>query len=261
MAKNNPFKTEEIDFIRENFAAMTLQGLADALGRSVGGVKTWTRKLGLRRHNRFVWTGERVQELREMFGNKPTAEIADYFGLSPHSISVKAANLGLKKDARYLDTLQKSLGAQLTINGSQKRFQKGQKPWCAGKKIGTRGRSAETQFKKGQMPQNHLKIGEIRKPGGYWKIKIVEPNIWEFLHIHIWKKAHGEVPKDMCIVFKDKNIDNCVIENLDCLTRGELLKGHSIHTLPDELKQLYWTLGRLNRVINKKEKEYAEKQN
>jgi len=261
MPKHKPFRQEELNFISENFASMTLKGLADALGRSVGGVKTWTLKLGLRRNVRFDWTDNRIRVLTEMYPNNSAKKIAAVLETGDYVIYKKAERLGLKKSPEYLEKLNKEMGEQLTRSGTQSRFQKGQKPWCYGKKIGTRGRAGETQCKKGQMPHNHLEVGEIRKPGGYWKIKIAEPNIWEFLHIHLWKKAHGEVPEGMCIVFKDKNVDNCTIENLDCLTRGELLKGHSIHTLPDELKNLYWTLGRLNRAINKKEKLNAEKQN
>lgn len=258
MPNHNPFRPEELDFIIANFASMTLKDLASALGRSEGGVKTWTLKLGLRRNNRFEWTPERLAIFERMYPNHSAREIAEILQTTVNVVNSKSRHSSLRKTPEYLAKLNKQIGEQLARSGTQKRFVKGQKPWCYGKKIGTRGRSGETQFKKGQQPCNQVPVGEIRKPSRYWKIKIAEPNVWEFLHLHLWKKAHGEIPKGMCVIFKDKNFNNCTIENLECISRKELYKRNSIHNFPEDLRRAIQTLGNLKRTINRRIKNAQE---
>lgn len=80
-------------------------------------------------------------------------------------------------------------------------------------------------FKKGHKPKNTLEVGyEILKPDGYWKVKIAEPNVWKLKHIHVWEQYHGkEQPEDTVIIFKDRNTENFDPENLELITRAELL--------------------------------------
>lgn len=260
MPAYKPFTETEKKFIRDNFEAMTLRQLAAALKRSEGVVKTWTLKLGLRRRNRFEWTTERVAIFERMYSNHSAREIAAELGTTDLVVNAKSRHSKVRKSPEYLATLNKQMGENLQKNGFGTRFVKGQKPWCYGKKIGTRGRAAETQFKKGQVPHNHQPVGTILPVSltPYLKIKIAEPNKWEFLHIKTWKDAHGQIPAGMCVVFKDGNRHNCQIENLECITRKELAQRNSIHNLPEELKQTIQTLGQLNRAI-KRSKKNAEK--
>lgn len=74
--RNSPFTTEEKEFIERHYHKTTIQELADALGRSYGGVKTWCRKLGLSRI-RYQWTPERIQILKQMYPNNPAGTIAE----------------------------------------------------------------------------------------------------------------------------------------------------------------------------------------
>lgn len=43
-------------------------------------------------------------------------------------------------------------------------------------------------------------------------------------HRRIWRMAHGSIPKDHVIAFKDGNPDHCVLSNLECTTRDALNK-------------------------------------
>ena len=54
-------------------------------------------------------------------------------------------------------------------------------------------------------------------------------NKQEPLHRYLWNKANGDIPKNKVIVFKDLNPMNCVLENLEMLTRSEMLKKHFNH--------------------------------
>lgn len=56
------------------------------------------------------------------------------------------------------------------------------------------------------------------------------------LHICVWEKCNGEVPKGCHIHHKDHNKNNNELENLECLTAGEHRKRHT-EKLTDEQVQ------------------------
>jgi hypothetical protein len=256
----NKFTQQEKQYLLDNFENMTLRQMAAALNRSEGGVKTWVLKLGLRRKKRFDWTDEKIGILVALYPNHSAKEIAARLGTNDYVIYKKAERLELKKSPEYLAALNKQMGENLQKNGCATRFVKGQKPWSYGKKIGTRGRTAETQFKKGQMPYNHQPVGTILPVSTqpYLKIKIAEPNVWEFLHRHNWEKVNGKIPEGFVIYFKDQNPHNCAVENLELITRAELRKRTSIHNYPADLKELIQTLGLLKRTISRRVKNAKE---
>ena len=77
-------------------------------------------------------------------------------------------------------------------------------------------------FKKGQMPHNHLEVGaKAVTKDGYIRVKIAEPNYWEFLHLLVWQEANGPIPQDHNIIFLDNNKQNCSLENLYCIPKDE----------------------------------------
>lgn len=77
-------------------------------------------------------------------------------------------------------------------------------------------------FKKGQMPHNHLEVGaQVFTFDGYIKVKIAEPNYWEFLHKLVWQEANGPIPPEHNIIFLDGNKQNCSLENLYCIPKDE----------------------------------------
>ena len=96
---------------------------------------------------------------------------------------------------------------------------------------GTKGLTGanKTSFKSGNRPKNAKKVGTIvyrRDKNGslYMRIKIAEPNKWEMLHVYIWNKIHGKVPKGHCVIFKDKNTLNTSLDNLMLVSRAELAR-------------------------------------
>jgi len=77
-------------------------------------------------------------------------------------------------------------------------------------------------FKKGQMPHNHMEVGaQVFTFDGYIKVKIAEPNYWEFLHKLVWQEANGPIPPEHNIIFLDGNKQNCSLENLYCIPKDE----------------------------------------
>ena len=108
-------------------------------------------------------------------------------------------------------------------------FAKGHTSWNKGTKGLTKRN--KTSFKKGDIPKNYMgglraterdgieiKIGTYYHPNGTATIK------YESLARHNWKKKFGEIPKGMIICHKDKDILNNNIDNLELISRSELLK-------------------------------------
>lgn len=87
--------------------------------------------------------------------------------------------------------------------GRSGRFEPGQESWSKGKKLPTRGRSAETQFKKGERKgrSNHVykPIGTERvSKSGYIERKIHDGmpmhSRWRAVHLIRWEEVNGPVP-------------------------------------------------------------------
>jgi hypothetical protein len=115
------------------------------------------------------------------------------------------------------------------------------------------GRSAETRFSNGRMPHNHVPVGTVvMSTDGYLKIKVEEPKRWKFVHRMNWEHAHGPIPKGMALVFKDGNHENCAVENLELITRQELMSRNTVHNLPKEVARLVQLRGAVVRQINKR---------
>lgn len=106
------------------------------------------------------------------------------------------------------------------------RFVKGQTSWNKGKKFESRGRSAETQFKKGQRPLNYRPIGSERyTKDGYVEIKVSDTGRrWKHKHVHLWEQVNGAVPKGHAVIFLDGDKYNLSLDNLKLITRGELAR-------------------------------------
>ena len=107
-------------------------------------------------------------------------------------------------------------------------FKPGHKPYNKGKKMPPelRRKVSKTWFKKGQTGNTAVKpVSALRKyADGYWYVKIAMPNKWTQWHYLLWTEKNGPVPLNHILRFKDGNRDHVNIENLECITRAELMK-------------------------------------
>lgn len=257
----NSWTEKEINFLREHYLSMTHKEIAEVLNRTAKSVKAKAKVLKFAKP-RFRFTSAQIIELKEKYADTNAKELAQKFGCPLSSIYGKAQELKLKKSSEFVRETARRQMSEPTARAKLTQFRKGLTPWSKGKKLETRGRSGETQFKKGQKPHNHLQVGHILpvSNSSYLKIKIAEPNRWEFLHRFNWTEISGEIPKGFTVVFKDGNPQNCEIDNLEMISRKDLMLRNTIHNYPDELKETIQLLGRLKRRINKRSK-YAEEQN
>lgn len=125
----------------------------------------------------------------------------------------------------------------------------------------------ETQFKKGVLngvaARRFMPIGSTRLvdgylyrklsavPGGTWTVN------WKPEHVLIWERAHGSIPPAHALAFCNGDRTDVRLDNLDLITRRELMRRNSVHNLPPELASTIRLLGALKRQIRKREKPHV----
>jgi hypothetical protein len=58
-----------------------------------------------RNQRRGSWTKDDVRDLKKLFPNRPTAEVAAELGRPTEAVKKKASRMGLKKSKRYMKGL------------------------------------------------------------------------------------------------------------------------------------------------------------
>lgn len=135
--------------------------------------------------------------MREHYSDKGVNYCAERIGRSPGAIRHKAMKLGLKTKVKRDPRT-------------------------------TSERKPKNGFKPGNMPVSARKDGEVycRMEGGkrVWFCKPAGRRKEVKLHRYTWERANGPVPKGRVLTFKNGNPDDCKLENLECITRGELVR-------------------------------------
>lgn len=207
---------------------------------------------------RTPWTPEQIRTLTARYPDTPTQQIADDIGRTLEQCYHKAHQLGLHKSAEFRASAMSG-----RTNGSNKgagtRFAPGQKPWNKGTSYNAGGRSAETQFRKGVRQgiaaAIYQPVGTERiSKDGYLERKINDDfpihRRWRAVHLVAWEAANGPLPKGHAICFRDGNKQNTALDNLELVTRADLLARNTVHRLPKEVALLVQLRGALVRKIN-----------
>lgn len=177
---------------------------------------------------------------------------------TPRKELVKLFNAKFGTDVPHKALSQKCTKMGLVCPNNSGYFKKGGIPYNKG----TKGimKPNKTSFKRGNLPHNTKKVGTIttvKDKGGYlyMRIKIAEPNKWQMLHAYIWESKHGKIPKNHCVIFKDKNTLNVRLDNLMLVSRAELARLNQKYSNIDEsLKETALQVVRVSSVIKKKSK-------
>lgn len=195
-----------------------------------------------------AWTSHDDAMLSELYRQFSTAECAARMGRTRASIKGRANKLGLRKPAGATNT-----GC----------FAKGMEPWNKGRPFDSGGRSHETRFKVGQKPHTWHPIGHERvTKDGYRERKMTDTGCtrrdYVGLHILLWREHHGDIPAGHAVVFRNGDKADIRIDNLECITRAELMRRNSYHTnYPKPVRKLIQLRGAITRQINKRTKEAA----
>lgn len=121
---------------------------------------------------------------------------------------------------------------------------------------------AETQFKPGARPHTWKPLGSTRlTKEGYLQRKISDtgypPRDWVGVHILMWEEEHGPVPAGFAVAFKDRNKTNICPENLELISRRELMRRNTIHNYPPELADVIRLGAALRRRLRTLHEEHA----
>jgi hypothetical protein len=188
----------------------------------------------------------------------------------------RALKLGLRKTAAYLAGPAACRLRRGDNVGVASRFQKGHVPANKGlRRPGWGpGRMKETQFRKGERrgvaARNWRPVGTIlADPEGYLRIKVREaqpgeaygfgnPRVWPLLHRHVWEAAHGPLPKGHAIAFRNRDRKDVHLDNLECISRRELMARNTVHNLPKPLAAAVQLLGALTRQIRRRTRTHEE---
>ncbi|HEL2003128.1 TPA: HNH endonuclease [Streptococcus suis] len=157
-----------------------------------------------------IYTDEMKVFIFENYKGKTSQEVADlvnkHFGTSFTALQMKRFR-----------------GNHKLNSGLTGHFEKGRIPHNKGKKYP--GMRNSGQFKKGDRPASYLPVGTVNyTTDGYPKIKVADPDKWEYLHRQTWEKHHGLVPDGHSVVFLDGDKTNWDISNLACLSKNEVVR-------------------------------------
>lgn len=191
------------------------------------------------------WTPDEDAALRALYPQHSRREVARALDRTLYSIKNRVHNLGLQK----------------RLNPG--RFQPGEQPWNKGTHYTAGGKSAQTRFKKGNRPHNWHPIGHTRaSKEGYLERKIADTGCTrrDYVNIHrlIWRMHGRQIPPGHVVVFRDGDKRNFDINNLQLVSRAELMRRNSVHTqYPPEVAQLVQLRGALMRQINNRTRKPA----
>ena len=226
----NRYPEGMVDWIKANYINLTLPELTEICNMKF---KTNLNKKAMSSlKKRYKLTGApRAKVYSETFPEEICRFIENNYQGTGHQ---EMANLIQEKFGQeYTKQQIKSYYANHDLNsGLTGHFVKGQPSHNKGVKMSPEvyEKAKATMFKPGSRPHNAKEVGDIVLATiGYYKIKVAEPDVWEFCHIREWQQAHGEIPEGMMVSFKDGNIENWHLDNLMLITKGENAVMNTLH--------------------------------
>lgn len=218
------------------------------------------------RAGKRLWSEEEEAILRDRYPHESTQALAAELRRTVLSVYQRARQLGLNKSEAYMASPAACRLRRGDNPGVAFRFPKGHVP----SNKGTRrpgwapGRMKETQFKPGVPSWRTMPVGSTRTVDGYVYRKVSDTqNVpwtknWKLEHHIVWEQANGPIPSGHMLVFVNGEATDIRIDNLECITRQEHMRRHTVHNLPKPLASTIQLLGALNRQINKRGKIHDE---
>jgi hypothetical protein len=215
------------------------------------------------RAGKRLWSATEEALLRSRYPHEPTPVTARALRRTVCATYNRAQLLGIEKSAAYLGSPDACRLRRGDNVGAQFRFKKGDVPANKGlRRPGwSPGRMKETQFKKGARNgvavRLYKPIGTERiSKDGYLERKVNDDlplqARWRSVHLIVWEQEHGPLPKGHAVRFKNGDRTDIRLENLECITRRELMARNSVHNLPKPLVETIQLLGALNRQIRRR---------
>lgn len=167
-----------------------------------------------------------------MVGHRYSQEERDFLRkfIPGHTCKEIVAEYNARFDDQITESRVKGYMSHHKINnGLTGRFKKGHIPANKGTHPPTRGRMAETQYKKGNLPHNTKPIGHERTTkDGYIEVKVKmrpsSPNTndnFKLKHRLVWEKEYGPIPEGHIVIFLDGDKGNFELSNLALISHAE----------------------------------------
>ena len=210
---------------------------------------------------RKIWTDAETAVLTELYPYTRAKDIASRMGCTTSQVLEKAWRLGLKKSREAIARMACEAMANPDHPARRTRFQKGIEPWNKGTHYQAGGRSGETRFKAGSRNGRAsilwMPIGSERvRSDGYLERKLTDTGVTrrDFVCIHhiVWREAGREIPPGHALIFKDGNKRNFALENLELISRADLMRRNSVHNYGPEISRIHQLQGAITRQINKR---------
>ncbi|SDO71281.1 HNH endonuclease [Halomonas shengliensis] len=197
------------------------------------------------------WSDDDLDLLARLYPDDTNATLARIFGRSEASIKNQAIKLGVRKSEAHKARHSAA-------------FKPGQRPWNKGMKgIDIGGK--HTRFQKRQKPHSYAPVGSERvNSDGYLQRKVTDigypPRDWRMVHHLVWEAHTGQpVPPGHALVFRDGDKANTAIDNLELVSRSDLMRRNTYLRFPAELRQVVQLKGALNRMINNRSHPHEDK--
>ena len=211
---------------------------------------------------RTHWTTAELEILRTNYPHTHTVDLLPMLpGRTIKTIQQKAASSCWKKTREFIAEMSRQAMARPDHPAHRTRFVQGGTSWNAGNSFNAGGRSPETRFKKGNRSgranELHKPVGSERlSKDGYLERKINEDmpfqRRWRAVHLIEWEARNGPLPAGHALVFRDGDKTNRQPENLELVTRAELMRRNSVHNRGPEIARIHQLKGAITRQINKR---------
>lgn len=209
------------------------------------------------------WTPEDVAQLRAIYPDLPTADVAALMGRTVRALYAQAQKIGLQKSPEFFasEASGRLLRGQSTRSRATQ-FKPGHKTWNKGMKgldIGGQATRFQPGNRTGRANNLYKPIGTERlSRDGYLERKVHDDlplqSRWRAVHLLIWEAAHGPLPPGHAVVFRDGDKRHISLDNLELITRADLMRRNTRHNLPKPINDLIMARAVLVRAINRKEK-------
>lgn len=202
--------------------------------------------------------------LRVQYPHMSTRLVAAMLERPVSSTYQRALAAGMHKAPEYLASPAACRLRPGDVRGAAFRFPPGHVPANKGlRRPGwAPGRMKETQFRKGERRGVALKLWkpvgtERASKDGYLERKVNDglplQRRWRGVHLIVWEAVNGPLPKGYAIRFKDGDKQNVALDNLECISRADLMRRNTYHRHPQPIPQLVQLRGALQRQINRRE--------
>lgn len=214
------------------------------------------------RRKRRVWTPAEDDLMRQLYLTHTAHELVPILDRPPKAIWHRAYDLGIRKSRDWIAERARQANLRGDHGGRAHRFKPGQKPWNYGIEYQAGGRSAETRYAPGNRSGRAVAmwqpVGATRIKDGYLERKINDGmpihRRWRGEHLVIWEAVNGPLPKGHAIVFRDGERTHITLENLELVSRRELMRRNTVHRWGEEIARLVQLKGAITRQLNKQEK-------